>query len=533
MVILALLLGIYSYLVLALGLVGQLTRLPVFIVTSVFVLFAAVYVKKNVRFTLPKIDKEAKKDKVVWIFLIILLIQVLVNLIGALSPELSFDALWYHLTSAKLYVQNHQIFFIPGNLLWPANTPHLVDMLYAVILLFSNEILAKFLHFLFGILTAVALFNLARRYFSLRISLAGVVTFYTMLIVGWQSTTAYVELGRTFFELLALDYFLRWVESKKENWLWESAVLTGLAISTKMLAFTTLGVFIILIVTLRGKGWPKRALKYIFFTLLVVAPWLTLSFMQTGNPLFPLFGNLKDSGINLAMDRGDLPLISEIVLAPVQLFKATFYPDSIISVVFLLFSPLVLVSIWKQKLAVKITALYVLLAIQLSLSYSNRYLLPYLPGLTLVVLSVFNFRWYRNGTMQKLLLGIIIFSALLNLGSRALATRKFIPYILQKESKDKFLARNLNFRFGDFYDTDGWFAKNIHKDDRVLIYDVHNLYYVDFPFDHESWAKEGDYYTHILVGSDKDLPKKFGRRILVHQNTLTGVQVFVYGKKLQ
>ena len=37
-----------------------------------------------------------------WLF-VILIGQILVNLIGALGPELGFDALWYHLTEAKLF----------------------------------------------------------------------------------------------------------------------------------------------------------------------------------------------------------------------------------------------------------------------------------------------------------------------------------------------------------------------------------------------------------------------------------------------
>ena len=39
-----------------------------------------------------------------WLF-VILIGQILVNLIGALGPELGFDALWYHLTEAKLFWQ--------------------------------------------------------------------------------------------------------------------------------------------------------------------------------------------------------------------------------------------------------------------------------------------------------------------------------------------------------------------------------------------------------------------------------------------
>jgi hypothetical protein len=85
------------------------------------------------------------------------------------------------------------------------------------------------------------------------------------------------------------------------------------------------------------------------------------------------------------------------------------------------------------------------------------------------------------------------------------------------------LCQNLKFHFGDFYDCDGYFKKNIRPTDKVLIYDIHNLYYVNFPFDHESWAGPRENYTHILVGGDGpvfDLP-------LIYQNPLTGVKLYL------
>jgi len=85
------------------------------------------------------------------------------------------------------------------------------------------------------------------------------------------------------------------------------------------------------------------------------------------------------------------------------------------------------------------------------------------------------------------------------------------------------LCEHLKFDFGDFYDCDGWFKANIKPTDKMLIYDIHNLYYVDFPFDHESWKDPATYYTHILVGEggpEFDLP-------LIYQNPLTRVRLYL------
>lgn len=533
MVVLALLLGVYANLIFGLGSVGWLENLPVFLATFLIVVVGLVYYLKENGW--PKLNfgyfQDLKRDRVALVCFIIFIAQVGINFLGAISPELSFDALWYHLTSAKLFVQNHRIYYLQGNLLWPANTPKLGDIYYAVALLFSNEIVAKLIHFAFGILSAVALFNLLRRYFNIRNSFLGVVTFYTMLIVGWQSTTAYVDLTRTFFEILALDYFLRWIEYKKDSFLFEAAVLTGLAVSTKIMALASLLIFLILIVVVHRKGWWKQGAIFGFLVFLIASPWFFFSFLHTGNPLYPFLGNFQNPQWNENIQ--DVPFLKGFVLGPIQLWQDTFKGDSIISLIYLLFLPLVLVFVWKQKFVFKIAALYTFLAFEFSLGYSNRYILPYLPAFTLVILTVFESRWVQEKMHQRFLMTLILISAFLNLGSRTIATRKFTPYLLGRENKDEFLTKNLNFAFGDFYDIDGWFARNIKEDDLVLVYGIHNLYYLNFPYLHESQAKPETVFTHILVGSNQKLPEKFGRRLLLYENPQTQAKVYLFGEKYQ
>ena len=531
MVVLAISLGIYAYLILALGLLGWLYKIPVLMISLPFILFWLFQLKK-VKFNYSNWIKEISKDKLAGLLLVLLGIQVIINFLGAISPELSFDALWYHLPSVKMYVENHRIFYIPGWLMWPANLTRLTEMYYTVSQLFGNEIWAKLIHFSFGIFSVIALFNLLKRYFSLKICLLGIATFYTMLIVGWQSTTAYIDLSRTFFEILALDMFLQWYNSKKDSLLRESAVLLGLVISTKIMAFSSLIAFVIILFFLLKKERIRKILIFGLLSILIVSPWLILSFIHTGNPLFPLFGNLKNPA-SPGIPINGLPwFITEIPHLFLYPWKATIMPDDIISPVYLILLPLVLLTIWKQKIDFKIMGFYILLGLIFSPRNSNRYLLPYLPALTLVILSVFNLEYFKTKKWQRLFIAIIIFGILVNLGSRILATKKFVPYLSKSETKAEFLTHNLNFGFGDFYDTDNWFRDNIQKDHLVLIYDIHNLFYVDFPYVHESWAKPGTYITHILVGNNQKLPEKFGKRILLYRNYKTGVRLYLYGEKL-
>lgn len=528
----AIILGIYSYLILALGLLGWLNQFWVLLAT-IFAGFL-IWRERGDSFLTSYFKKEwtkIKQDKLTLLLVSLLSLQVFINFLGALSPELSFDALWYHLTPAKLYALNQRVFHMPGWLLSVSSLPRFTEMFYTAALVLGNEILAKLIHFSFGILAVLALFNLLKRYFSLRLSLLGTLTFYTMLVVGWLSTTAYVDLAWTFFEILALDNFLLWREKKKESYLYRSSLLVGLAIATKIFAFGSLLTFLFLILILRGKGWLRRVFRFGAISLLIVSPWLVLSWVNVGNPLFPLFGSSIDvQAINIRPEANWI--ITKLVDYPFFLWRATFHPDDIISPIYLLFLPLVFFIIWKQKESFKIAGFYCLWGLFLVPEASNRYLLPYLAALTLPLLAIFNYPWKKR-LLTNLFIIIIIFSALLNLGSRGLATKKFIPYLLRQETKAEFLAKKLNFSFGEFYDIDGYFAKNIKKDDLVLIYGVHNLFYVDFPYVHESWAKPGTYFTHILVGSNQNLPEKFGKRLLIYENPETWVKLYVFGEKYQ
>ena len=117
---------------------------------------------------------------------------------------------------------------------------------------------------------------------------------------------------------------------------------------------------------------------------------------------------------------------------------------------------------------------------------------------------------------KKIFIFLIILQAVIGIGGRAWANAKYL-------NRDNFLCRNLKFDFGDFYDCDGWFAKNIQPTDKILIYNLHNLYYVNFPYDHESWKDPVTKYTHILVGEggpELDLP-------LIYQNELTRVKLYL------
>lgn len=508
----AILIGIYSYLVFALGLSGWLYPKLLAVITGVFLIIITR------KMTVIKIIKE---DKTSWVLVGLIFAQALVNLVGALGPELGFDALWYHLTLPKIYLQNHRLVYIPGNLLYYSTLPKLLEMLYVSALAFQGEILAKIIHFIFGVLSAIGLYKLSRRYLRVKSTLIVVTIFYTALVVGWQSITAYVDLARTFFEILALDYFLKWYEKERKQNLIKSALMIGLAISTKLLALGSLIIFLFLIIFKRKF---KDFLAFSGIALLVSLPWLVFSFIHTRNPVYPIFGNILDSSHKF-VSFNIMRFISDFW----NLFLRSADP---ISPIILIFLPLFLVS--KLSKTGKVLAAYCLLAYVVWYFTprigGGRFFLPYLPAFSLLCGFVFEAK-EKQKIIRRFLIIFIIFITVINVIYRGIANKKYLPVILGRQTKADFLKRNLNFKFGDFYDVDGFFKANIDSKDLVLIYGIHNLYYVDFPFVHESWARPGTPITHILV-KDGELPKKFGKRMLIYYQPQTNVRLYLYGEKL-
>jgi hypothetical protein len=145
-----------------------------------------------------------------------------------------------------------------------------------------------------------------------------------------------------------------------------------------------------------------------------------------------------------------------------------------------------------------------------------------LPVLSVAVsILIFN----QPKKIKNFLISTVLLIAFITLFYRGAANARYIPKIIGLQSENDFLTKNLNFNFGDFYDTDNWFKKNIKEDDKVLLYGFHNIYYVNFPFIDNSYVKKGDKFNFVAVQGG-GVPERFKNWKLIYKNTLTNVSVY-------
>ncbi|TSC86344.1 MAG: Dolichyl-phosphate-mannose-protein mannosyltransferase protein [Microgenomates group bacterium Gr01-1014_16] len=463
---LAITLGLYSYAILLLGILHLLTKQNIILVTIPFVIFVILSVREGSRNIYRFFVSLRMTEKLLFLLIVI---QCLVNLIGALGAEIGFDALWYHLMIPKIWLQNHSIFFIPGAQFKYSVMPMLTEMFYFI---FPG----KLIHFSFGILSLIVTYKISR-------SMLAVLILSSNLVFGWLSTSAYIDLARTFFEILALYLFL-------DNKIYKSAIVLGLAASTKLLAFGSLPIFWILI-------WLKtKSLKYIIhysvFMILVVSPWLLRAYLSTGNPVYPFFSPLYTD--------------TRISLDPRNLLKLLTHSSDPINPIYLIILLLLPFTVTTLPKKIKLICIYSILAIMIWVITPNtgggRFILPYLPALSIVAVATI-----KN---HKFLVLLVILYSLFSISYRFAANLKFL------QPKETLLAQKLNFNFGDYYDFDHFFKPS----DRVLPIGINNLYYLNA---HIAMPNENfDYILH----RDNPLPPNYQNWKQVLQNQLTKTSIY-------
>ncbi len=167
----------------------------------------------------------------------IILLVLLATLLSAVFllasvPPISRDALTHHLFVPRLYIEHGGIYEIPSIIFsyYPMN----LDLLYMVPLYFGNDILPKFIHFTFALLTAGLIYGYLKKKLGRLWALDGALFFLSLPIIVKLSITVYVDLGLVFFSTAALICLIQWMETRFQwRWLVFSALSCGLALGTK------------------------------------------------------------------------------------------------------------------------------------------------------------------------------------------------------------------------------------------------------------------------------------------------------------
>ena len=401
-------------------------------------------------------------------------IEMLMNL----TPPTTRDVLIHHLAIPKLYIKNGGLYDIPFSIFsyYPMN----LSLLYIIPLLFNNDIIPKYIHMSFGLLTGLIIFLYIKKRINTAYALLGSLVFLSIPIIIKLSTSAMVDLGLTFFSTLALLLIIKWIDSDFDlKWLVASAVSCGLALGTKYNALIVFLLLSLMVIFLNQRYQRKgtRSLLYgiffIFISLLIYSPWGIKNIIQKGNPIYPLYNNYLNIHHNSHSAEDDnyyshysLPDLKgpfgrrrllygenwlDIILIPFRIFfqgrdNSGQYFDGVLNPILLLFTPFALFRHhYRRDMIILMTfsILYLLFAFS-SHGMRIRYILPIIPPMTIMTtFGIKRLTEIRSLRYPVPIIIIILLSYNIPYLNKCLRKTDPVPYITGKETRDEYLLKHL------------------------------------------------------------------------------------------
>lgn len=453
------------------------------------------------------IIEEKRNNPALYTVRIIMALVITAAIIWSISlcflPPTAKDALIHHLAIPKIWLNAGGFMETP----WAAFSyyPMNLDLLYLIPLAVGADWGANFIHYAFGLATALLVFIYLRSRMDTDWALAGVIVLITTPLIMRLSVSAYVDLGLMFFVTSAVISLIYWRDTGSFRFFLLSALALGLAMGTKyngLLGLPLLGAAVA-IIRGRTKGGTIKpilwACVYIGIALLIFSPWAVKNAMLTGNPVYPLFNSLFDlpgtapagQKISIFNQRHFLygESLWEILLIPVRVFfqgqdNSAQYFDGVLNPI-LVIIPFFAVITTREK-DVRPLALFALIWILMVFFKYNlraRYIVPIIP--VLAILTVFGLREILRLLRARLpafpstvIVAVIVLGFLIPnflYAANFWSLRDPMPYLAGKMSREGYLYKNLAQ-----YPVMDYINKNLNPKARVLFLFVGSRgYYCD------------------------------------------------------
>ncbi len=465
------------------------------------------------------------------LLLLILAVQVFFNLAGASVLPSGWDALGEHLARAKEWVRLHSLQAIPYINYPQRGQPFNVGMLSGMSLLIKDAILAKLIHFSFGILTGMGVYALGKRYFSSRVGLFSAAIFYTIPAVAYLSTTVYVDLGLTFYAFLALYAFVDWTTTNKKGWLIVSAIMSGLCVGSKYAGFLPIA---ILVLGILFHSWfikkekfiivAKNLLLFVLLAGLAGSFWYVRDFIIYGR-LVPLelafrlwsyikvafwrvvtLGPFNPENLPSALAL-DVSFLRNKALVP---WKLTMYGSAVervhdpggVGVLFLAFLPFFLLPRFRKNRVIRVVLYYSLIFFVVWMLFSplKRYLIPIFPLLSIMVAYIVMRVWEARRIIRVplfLLVTLTLLFQMIYLAPEGLSKiYQRVLVLAGVTCQEDYIMKN-----EETYPVYRFINGNLSPEAKLLIMDI-RAFYCDRPYITSIIGKDGGRYR---FGKGKEL----------------------------
>jgi len=294
-------------------------------------------------------------ERFVRAFLFVALVSALLL---AVAPPFAWDAINYHLVVPQRYIDTGTIGQHLDNHFF--GFPQNMEMLYGLLMMIGSDRAPAVLHFMMGLFSLIAIYNLVRRYSSGKAASVSVLvlmaSFNLWQLFGWS----YVDLALMTYGTVAIIAIQQWLETEnnKHHWLAIAAIAASLAAGIKYTAAPMIIALYLLILLRDPKNIVRNTLIFGGFGVLIFLPWLIKGTLLYENPVYPYIfdGPNWDStrSINFGETGKGLLGTGLWVHIPIIPLTATFFgidkvtPYRFVTGVFMMTLPLILLIGWKQ-----------------------------------------------------------------------------------------------------------------------------------------------------------------------------------------
>ena len=377
------------------------------------------------------------------------------HFIQVLVPETGFDAVWYHLPVINSILKNGKILFSPE--LYQSLNPLFSDLFFMVGYFFLSETGAKIVAYLFGVFLIAATYKLSRIFLSSKLSLGVSILVSTFQVISWQSSSFYVDVAKAFWEILAILFIIKSIDSEKNINRVQSVLAFSASLATKLFSIFLLPVYIFIF--LKSLAQEKKSMGWLLLSLLFLFPiyFYTNSYLAIGNPFYSFSIHLdKLSEIGGQSNLLEYFLQRSLFL-PISPLKLIFSRDYVSPIVSILLIPVFL----KIKKIIKNKKLLILFIF----SVSQWLLWWYLPPLstryalsgfvTLLILEIFIVKKYFPKVNRDRILAVLLIFATINFIPRLFVNYRSLKYLLGNQTKkqyiEQFYDESIDKKLKDWY----------------------------------------------------------------------------------
>lgn len=509
--------AIWSLIFFFLGITG-LYNSATAIVAIVIGLGLAVFSFRRVREAKSESRVPEKPSRSDLLIVALIAIPLVLAFISSLAPPIAKDTLLYHFSLPKVFIAQHHMSFVEGNMNSYMALGTEMHIVWAMLVgnlagVQAGEAAGSAAIWLFFPLLLMAIFGWSRELgLDRRLSLIAVAVVATVPTIYHVSSSSYIDVAWALSIFLAVYSLCRWWRSLESGWLVFTALFLSAALAAKMLTVFAIAAFVLVIVfrARNAQNEERVSVSKVLFggigslvagVILGSASYLR-TWIETGSPLFPFYLNVwpssaagwdaERSGMLQALSSqygGDSKTLLDQLFLPWNVsinaqpeIHANF--DGVIGFAFLLGLPLVAWAIWKFELKIEAKISTGIAAIMflfwLTSSQQIRYLLPVLPLMSIAIIaSVDAISSKVRGLRTVATAAYLVAASAGTLVTTAWFLQKApLRVVLGGETREAFVTRSLDYL--PYYQ---WLNSETAADDKVWLVNMRrDTYYLDRPY---------------------------------------------------